>query len=455
MGTVASIYRTDTVAKVVLFGKRRRGFLFKESLTLQPGEYVFPQIYLSYFYPDLVSETIRIPPVKDEGTKEILIRRKLADALGLKGSYLIVFQELPEESTPAERAVRVFALPEEVYRNENILPRNLEENLMLFTTPHFSLLGISGAVAGDRTVLHAFADEESLVTTVSRGTEILYTRSLRVPPYTRADEEAYTDFIYENLNMTYMFVAQRSSIPVDLILLSGKLYDKERLVERLLSFVNCGLATPLVPIEFRDVGPIVFLEFLPCFGNVLLDQEWDFSPREVKERRSLKLYISRLVPLLALLLVLSLSLLCFRLYGILEKSEEVAQLRGEVFSSLSAVSGDPFLRGGDLGYYVTYLNLLSDSRRENPLALPPEIGDLLAEIKAKDYLFSYTKGKVALSLSVEERFGSLSELSLYREKLLKRLEEMRRKGLDYRIESEEKDLKENRLLMKIVLEKKV
>ena len=455
MGTLASAYCTDAGAKVVLFKKSRKGFVFQENLTLQPGSYKFPELYLSYFYPDLVLETVRIPPVKDEGTINILIKKKLADTLGLTGNYLVVFEELLEESAPTEKVFRVFAIPEEVYRDESILPKDLEEHLMIFTTPHFSLHGVSKVVAEDRTVLHVYADDESLVMTVSRGEEVLYTRGLRIPPYTKTDEEAYTDFIHENISMTYMFVAQRSNIPVDFILLSGKLYEKEALINELIPSVSCGIATPLVPREFRKAGPIVFLEFLPCFGTVLLDQRYDFSPNEVKDKRALRLHLSKLIPVLTLLLVLALSMVSFEIYKLWERSKEIAQLRGRVISSLSALTQDPLLREGDLNYYVAYLNLLARSRRENPLNAIPQIEDFLKEIKANEYIFSYTKGKIVLSFTVERQFRNLVALSIYREKLLKRLEEIKSRGFVYRIESEKRDLKENRLYIRIVLEKKV
>ncbi len=455
MGTLASAYCTDTGAKVVLFKKSRKGFVFQENLTLQTGGYRFPELYLSYFYPDLVLETVRIPPVKDEETINILIKKKLADTLGLTGNYLIVFEELPEESTPTEKVFRVFAIPEEVYRNESILPRDLEEHLMIFTTPHFSLHGVSRVVAEGRTVLHVYADDESLVMTVSRGDEVLYTRGLKIPPYTKTDEEAYADFIYENISMTYMFVAQRSNIPVDFILLSGKLYEKENLINELIPSVSCGIATPLVPKEFKKAGPIVFLEFLPCFGNVLLDQKYDFSPKEVKDKRALRLHLSKLIPVLTLLFVLSLSMVGLEFYKFWNEVQEVTQLRMKVLSSLSALSTYTPLRGEALNYYITYMDLLERSRRENPLNALPQIENLLKEISAKEYVFSYKNEKIIFSFVVESRFESIVDLLLYREKLLKHLEEIRNKGFLYRIESEKKALKENRLYMRIVLEKKV
>lgn len=455
MGVVASVYCTDTSARVVLLKKKRKFFVFQDNLTLRPGEFRFPEVYLSYSYPDLVFETVRIPPVSDEETVEILVKKRLSDTLGLGGSYLTVFEEVPEESTPNEKVLRVFAIPEEVYRKESVLPRGLEENLMIFTTVHFSLHGISKAVAGDMTVLHAFADDESLVMTVSRGDEVLYTRSLKIPPYTKTDDRAFLDFVLENLNMTYMFVARRSNIPVDLILLSGKLYDREALVAELMPSVSCGISTPSIPERFRNVGPMVFLELIPCFGNLLLDDRHDFSPKEVKERRALRLHLSKLLPVLTLLLIVSLTLSGLRLYRVEEKSREVGRLERVLFMNLSEISRDPLLRSGDLSYYVDYLNLLSRSGKENPLRILPEVEEFLKNFRGVEYVISYSKGKAVLSMSLEEGFNSLAELSLYREKLLRELGELKKNGFDYRIESERKDLNKKTLFMKILLEKRL
>ena len=455
MGVIASVYCTDTTAKVIFVKKSRRGFTFKDNLTLQPGEYRSSEVYLSYSYPDLVFETVRIPPVSDEETVEILVKKRLSDTAGLKGNYLVVFQEMPEESTSNEKTLRVFAIPEEIYKNENVLPKDIEENLMIFTTPHFSIHGVSKAVAGDMTVLHAFADDESLVMTVSSGDEVLYTRSLRIPPYTKTDEQAYMDFVHENLNMTYMFVARRSNIPIDFILLSGKLYDKDALVEELIPSVSCGITTPVIPKEFKNVGPIVFLEFLPCFGNLLLNSRYDFSPRDVKEKRALRIYLSKLLPVLLLLTAVALSFLGFEIYRLEEKSKEISFLRSRISAKLSSLSKDPLIKEGEMGYYAGYLNLIWRSRKENPLRILPELESFLKDFKAEEYILSYNNGKAILSLSLERNFTSLAELSVYRQTLINRLEELRGKGFSYRIESEKKDLEGKRLSIKILLERKI
>ncbi len=455
MGVIASVYCTDTTAKVIFVKKGRKGFTFKDNLTLQPGEYRSSEVYLSYSYPDLVFETVRIPPVSDEETIEILVKKRLSDTAGLKGNYLVVFQEVPEESTSNEKTLRVFAIPEEIYKNENVLPKDIEENLMIFTTPHFSIHGVSKAVAGDMTVLHAFADDEILVMTVSGGDEVLYTRSLRIPPYTKTDEQAYIDLVYENLNMTYMFVARRSNISVDFILLSGKLYDKDVLVENLISSVDCGIATPTVPKVIKNTGPIIFLEFLPCFGNLLLDRTYDFSPQDVKERRSLRIYLSKLVAILTIISLLSVSFLAFEVYKIERKLQEIFDLRREITSSLPKLFRDTALKREDIEYYTNYLNLIWRSRKENPLGILPELENLLKAFKAKEYRFSYINSKAVLSLTFEKSFTSLAELSIYRERLLKALENLKKKGFNYRIELERKYIESKTLLIKVTLEKEV
>lgn len=450
MGVVSSVYLTDTEAKVILMKRGRRGFVFERSLRVLPGEHGFPSLYLSYFYPDLISESLRIPPVRDEETRDLLVKKRLSEMLPPQGNLLLVVEELPE-SSPKEKVLRAFAIPEEVYRRA--VPKDLEEKLTFFTVPDLSLHGVSTWVAQDRNVLHAYGDEESLVMTASGGGEVLYTRSLKVPAYAKDDDLSYSDFVLESLNMTYMFLVQRSRIPVHLLLLSGKLPQKERLVEGLLNFVSCGVAVPLPPELLRNVSPELFLENLPCFGNLLLQESFDFSPKEVKERRRIRLYLSKLIPLLTLLLLLLTLLLGLRVHRIGEELREISRLKGEVAKSLSSTLGHPFLKEGSLDYFLNYLNLLASSKRENPLNALPELRELLLEFQWVEYSVSYQEGKVVVSLSLERSFGSLSELSLQRQRLIERLEEAKKRGFSYRIESESKDLEGNRLSMKVSLEK--
>jgi len=447
MGIVASVYDTGTAVRVLLFSRKGRTFRFKGL-----GDELRPHsgMYVSRLHADMLQEKVSVLPVEDEGTREILLKKELHGRIGGGEDYLILSEEVLQESTERERVYRVFALPKEVL--ESSVPAELEEKLEFFTVPNFSIHGISSELFSDRTVFHAFADEKALIITVSAGGEVLYTRTTLIPAYAGADKEDYTDFVYENVSMTYMFVAQRSKIPVDLVLLSGKLYDLPRFVESLLTSIPVGIAVPLVPDRFPGMEAVFFLENLPSFGTLLLPQTYDFSPKELKEKRTIRRVLSKAIAVLSGAFLLSSTLLAFELFSLKKEIEDLKSLHAAMLVSLSAISKDIGRREEEIKYYATYINLIDKARRENPLRVLPATYTLLREIKPKRYVFSSKGGKPVLSVRMERTFLKGSDPYFYAANLRKKLEQLREKGISYRIEFENISGERKSLSMGILLE---
>ncbi len=446
MGLVASALWTDGGVKVVIVRKGRGKLLLKEVLSLSPEELSFKNLYLSCFSTELVVEKVKVPPVRDEETKEILIKKRLSEVAGVGGNYLMVYEEVPEERSERERTYRVFAFPE---IDLNVPPDNLE----LLTLLNFSLVGVSDKVSPDLVVLHAYSDGEVLVTTASRGKEVLYTRSVKVPPYAKGDEDSYADFLHENVSMTHMFVAQRSNIPVDLLILSGLAAKSERLSASLHQAVNTPIASVTPPEGVRGVEPEVFVELVPLFGTLYLDERFDFSPKDIKEKRMLRRALSKMNPILLLLFFLSGILLDMEIYAIQKEAEDLS--RQTALLSSKAISKDPFLQKENLDYYITYINMLGRSSKENPLRLLPLIREFLQDQDVKAFDFVSKDGKLLALLNIEKGFENLMDMTVYREGLIRRLDELRKKGINYRIESENRDTENLRLSITLLLESKI
>lgn len=452
MGEIVSVYISKGFERVAFLKKERNRYriLLLDKGTGLLKEHIEEEPYITLLYTDMIQEVVDIPPVKDEETRELLIKKKLSERLGTQEDYLLVIREV--EESPQTKSFRVFGIPKGALSEGSGIPESALVNSSLFTLTPFSLMGISKAVEGGLSIFHAYADESAITITVSQGEEVLYTRSILIPPYAGDD---LTDFAYENLNMTYMFVAQRSNIPVDLVLLSGRLCQDAELVGSLGQFVSCPIAVPTSGAGFKGIDEISFHEYLPCLGAVLLKEDYDFSPRPLKDRRNFKRTLNKLIPLTALGAVLSLLLLAYEVYSLKVKQAEMEKIKDMVELQARSFFHNPLIREGGLEYFLRYARLIEKSRRENPLTLLEEVGPLISFDGTKLFALKRGKGAVNLYMEVEKSFESTLELTLFRERFFRRLEELKKRGISYRVEREEKDLNKNSLYLRLTLEKKV
>jgi hypothetical protein len=450
MGRVVSVEIYEGGGKALFLRKTGRVYILEKAVQETPSEDTLrkSEILVSSYHPDLLMERVEVPPVKDPETLEVLIKKRLSESVGLSEDYLLVYRLL--ETQRDRRVYRVLGIPRAVYEGSPFAEEEIGLRVSLFTSSHLSLAGVSKTVAEDLTLFHVYADEEKLIMTVSRGDEVLYTRSVVLGG---ADRDA---FLLEHVNMTYIFVAQRQNIPVDLILLSGIAKDADNFISNLLETVQSGIATPLVPHNLRNVGPDQFHRFLIPLGNLYLSGDYDFSPRDIKEKRWFLKTVTRslmfIYPVLAVLSVF----LGMTLYEFWINLKDYMDQREYIVTRSRAFLAEDLIREGKLDYYLTYVNLIYRSRALNPLSILEDIGPLLGVVKAQSYIFSSEKDRVVLTLRIDRTFGSLVEMTAFREDLIRELEDLRTKrGLSYRIEQETKDITKNRLKMVIRLERKV
>jgi hypothetical protein len=276
-----------------------------------------------------------------------------------------------EEGTSESKVYRVFGIPAEIYRSEEVLPHDLRERVSLFTVAQFSPAGTSLAVNPDLRIFHIFMDDEKLLMTVSEGEEVLYSRSLSVPSYI-SEVGNVSDFLYENTNMTYVFVAQRQGLKIDLILVSGKAKDDEQFLQSLMELSPVGIATPLPPPSVRNLSPDIFHRHMPEFGSLFLSERHDFTPLDIKEKRKFMKISYAFSKALALVLAAMLFLLALRGFGVLNNLGEIKHLKNVVALELENITRDPFVSGGNFDYFRSYLSTLSEVRIQNPINILPE-----------------------------------------------------------------------------------
>ncbi|NPA42012.1 MAG: hypothetical protein GXO18_07040 [Aquificae bacterium] len=403
--------------------------------------------YIAFYHPDIVEGEVELPPIKDRRTREILIKKKLSEGgVGVQ-NLLIAYFELSGEVGEGRIKYKVFGVPEEVYRQK--VSTLSPELLRVFTPVPFAVASISKAMFPDKTVFHTYADEETLIMTVSRGKEVLYIRPLSVPSY--AKEEA-GEFLAENINMTSIFVTQRLRIDVDIILLSGPLMENPNNLNSLAQVID-GFAVPLPPPQIKGVNGKLFQKILPCCGALLCEEEYDFSPTELKEERKVRNLMSKLTKVsfavsgILLLAVLILSADIFR------KTESVKRLSERLRIESSQLLSKFGLEANHIEYYTQYISTINEARRSNPLNLLPLVEDLLKVSEGNYYEFSHENNTYKLKFNIEKTFGSSKEMTLFKIRLKEKLEELKKLGLNYTINTQEEDLSTGSLSMEVVVEK--
>ncbi len=449
MGRLVSVDLSGGGGRAVFLRKTGKVYIFEKAVDEVPSrDSLGGELLISSYHPDLIMERVEVPPVKDPETLEVLIKKRLSESAGLQGDYLLVYKLL--EAQRDRRVYRIFGMPRDVYEESPLINEDTELKISIFTSSHLSLAGISKAVSEDLTLFHVYADKERIIMTVSRGDEVLYTRSVL---FGGADPDS---FLFEHVNMTYVFVAQRQNIPVDLILLSGLAKDMDSFIRDLINTVPAGVATPLVPENLRNVTPERMHSYLIPFGSLFLSSDYDFSPREKREKRWFFRTLNRSLMIIYPVLIPLLAFLAMNVYEFWINLKDYTDQREFLVTRSRAFFAEDLVREGKLDYFLTYTDLIYRSRVENPMNILKDVGPLFKILKAESYLFGADRGKLYLVINIDRTFRSLAEMMTFRENLFSLLEDLKaKKGISYRVERENRDLEANRLLLRIRLERKV
>ena len=456
MGRVASIAYSDNSGKAIYVRKRRRGYeLIRYSESKPDFRHIKGfELALSYYYPDLILEKVTIPPAGDRETASLLIRRYLAQERGINQELLMCWDEMPEESTEESSTYRVFAIPDEVYAREDVLPAELREKVSIFSLSQFAPAGISALVAGDLVVMHVYSDREKLIITVSQEDEVFYTRTVAVPSYLLEGGDI-NGFLQENVQTTYVFVAQRQGIKVDLILLSGIAKDGDEFVKSLGETVSVGIATPVVPPELKGVDCEVFHDFMLCFGTLFQGDRYDFTPQDIKDRRTFMKYASKIVPIVLVGLIALLSLFSIEIYRLKGVRDEILKRQEKLRKEILSIANDPFVKDPAFEYYGKYLGKINSARKNNLFIPLLELGDLILRLKPERYGIGIKNGKWTLALEATRRFGTVVEMKLFMEKFRKDMEKYTKKGFKYQIGNVRRDDRNLTISFTLLMEKKV
>ncbi len=399
--------------------------------------------FISLHYPNPIIEEVEVPPVDDPETVEILIKKRLRE-LGVNSEVIFAYSK-SSRSEVEGNLYNVHAVPKELFLKITKLVD--EENIKFISVSEICLAGVSIALMQDKTVLHLFADEDRVITSVSRGNEVIYTRVQDVPAYVKEQELGIERFLEENFTLTYSFVSQRQGVDVDTVLLSGRAKNIELEVE------NGASACPIPYGKFAALDMETFHRYTPSLGILFLPDKYDFSPLDLKELKWFeRLRSSTSKVLLSLLFVLVLILSYFG-YGINKKIGVINSLKSDILRETQLLLSGTFKSPRELEYYANYARLIESSINKNPVGF-------LYNLKELEYFLPYinnlsaTKdnGRLALELNISANFSSASEMGVFLKNTKDILEEIRKKGFTYSILSEDKDFDKKEINISIKIE---
>ncbi len=400
--------------------------------------------YVSIFYPNPVIEEVEVPPVDDPETLEILIKKRLSE-LGIHSELILFYKEVPEART-SSKLLSVHGIPKELYLKVSKKVGN--ESVKLITASEFSIAGISNVVAPEAKVLHLFADEGRVMSCVSSGGEILYSRVQAIPEYMREQAGGMEGFILENLTMTYSFVAQRQGINIELILLSGKAKEIEPQIE------NVPVAVPLPGDTFVGLDTESFHELIPPLGVFFIPETYDFSPLELKELKGFERVRDKVFRVLTYLLVIALLALGYTVYGVKNNYDRAIQLKRRALAEAAAVHRGLFNSPQELEYYANYVELIDKVLKETPLTLLTEVPELSSLLRhAVRLSLKSSGGSRSLEVVLAVNLPSISDMNLFVKRVRDSLEKLRDRGISYQITSLRKDIAKKELTMTVRLNK--
>ncbi|WP_457641186.1 hypothetical protein [Persephonella sp.] len=381
------------------------------------------RFYISIFFQDFITATTVLPPAKDKKTIELLIRNKLSGQLEKGTSYSLVYKE---RGRLGEKQIEyiVYALPERVfYEVLEKLDISDDSYIETFSISQLSLAGISRKISENETIFMVYADREKFIVTVSKGSDILYTRSTKIPEYAD-NEEQLVNFYYENLNLTYIYAVQNRSINIDSIALSGNISRYEQFVNLAYNFSNKPVYTVLPQYFIKDVNIDQFNEMVIPIGNILIGKEYDFSPQEIKEKRIFNRLTEILISILIFVFLIITGLNFSLLFNLKEKYTDVKLQYENLIRKLEKDIASKNLSKNEILYLSKYAGLLDPEKKI--INILSEITNLLFLIKNENLNITNIDNKTEINIKAVQTFKSIGEIENFKRKYYEYLSKLKK-----------------------------
>ena len=377
---------------------------------------------------DYQLQKVSIPKIKDNKTKEILIKNKLSQILDDIEKFKLLFFKTTETENTEE--YNVYLIPLYIV---NELPLDEENflNLDILTLSIFSISGITNKFLDEKNIFSVVVDDFKIVISFIQNGVLEYSRTTTIPAYISTEEE-FLNFYYENINLTYVYILQNLRKEIDLILFSGKIYNNTNLVEQVYEFAKKPVEVVYPIYTIKNLSIDKFYQHISHIGILFLDLEYDIRPNELIERKTFRTFSKYLF---LVFFVLSLFLLAFNVVKYVENSQYKEKIIRKVNNIHVKYEGikkqSSFTK--DIDYYIKYLNIISKLEENALLRFLHEIKDIFKIHKFENITLDKKGNKLIIALNSQVYFPSLIEATLFKSKLEDILEEILQKNKDIKL----------------------
>ena len=412
--------------------KRKNTYIFEEELEI-PLEEI--KNYLKKFKSKISIDTIdyqiqkvSIPKIKDENTKELLIKNRLSQIIEDIEKFKILFFKINETESTEE--YNVYLIPIYIV---NELPFEEEDflNIDILTLSIFSVAGLTNKFLKEKNIFAVVVDNYKIVISFIQNGVLEYSRTTPVPAYISTEEE-FLNFYYENINLTYMYIYQNLRKDIDVILFLGNIYNNADLVEQVYGFARKPIAV-IFPIDtIKNISVDKFHKYISHIGNLFLDLSYDIRSNETIEKKYFQIY-SKTLFFIFLLLFLIVSILDIN--QLLKNSEYKDKLVKKVIllnkQYQDLVKQSTFSK--DIEYYINYLDEITKLNDELLLKFLYDIRKIFSIHKFENITLEKKEDSLTIALNSQVYFPSLVEATLFKSKLEDSLKEIQQKFKDIKI----------------------
>lgn len=248
-------------------------------------------VFITGEYLDLVSATVELPPVKDEVSVNLVIKNKLIDSLRPDQEYSFIRREIQTEGQRVNlmsKTYNVYGVPNEFVTS--IVPPKVMHNVLLLTLDQFALINISKRVSPNELVCHVFADTERVIVSFSMGDQLVYSR-VTVIPENISQGGNINEFIYDTINLTYVYARQSKQLAVSVFIMSGLLFNQQEIISKVRSLTGLSITTLSAKPFIKNCTDEVFNTYLLPIAAAMSDSSIDFLPVYNKQLQAFKFVI--------------------------------------------------------------------------------------------------------------------------------------------------------------------
>ncbi|HIE59555.1 MAG TPA: hypothetical protein EYH43_04945 [Persephonella sp.] len=372
--------------------------------------------FISYSFINIENIKVEVPSVQDEKTKFFLIRNQVKNQ-GIEVNNFKLYYTF--DRTEGENDIyTVYLLPYSVFEELNI-SKEKKVLLDLFTFSVFSLSSLSGEFFKEKNILHIYSSERQIIITLSKNKHLFYFRIIDIPEYI-STEEQFTNFLYESVNLTYIYIQQSINIEIETIIVSGEVPLNKEISELIYNFINIPIAV-LIPCGFiENCDGQIFQKFIVNFGNLVVDKSlFDIRLEEYIYKKNF-IKLSKILFFVSLFtFFISSFILASSYVSFVQKENEIEYLENLIKDKIKEKLAQTRFSYGEYKYYIKYLNLIKKANEGNAFLLLNKILPLLKIYPFNNISSKVNNNRFTIKITDNIKFTSLIEFNNFKGKINK------------------------------------